>query len=98
MKFYCSLFLLLFSRLSGQPALSAIPLAGTDAKVFEKIEIGITLPSALQSRIDSFINKKANNQHNPYNPDKIKITGQFISPSGRTYFRNAFYFQDYAAD
>lgn len=60
---------------------------------YNKMEIGIKIPNALQTQIDDFL---AGNQNglNPYDPDVFRIECDFIV-NGATYKRNGFCYKDF---
>src|ERR1044071_1287759 len=62
---------------------------------FEKLELGLQLPAALEQQVNSFV--QTGNGINPFDPDQISVEAHFIK-SNLDYTVYGFYFQDYMRD
>lgn len=60
---------------------------------YEKLELGVSLPAAIQNQVARFIRDKKG--LNPYNPEDIDLRADFISPSGKRRTVFGFFYEDY---
>lgn len=58
--------------------------------LYDKFELGVKLPSAIQSQINDFLNGQTG--LNPYDPDQVKVECVF---NGGAHTRYGFYYRDY---
>jgi hypothetical protein len=78
-----------------QQIISFYPSGWTDVKRYEKLEIGITLPTQIDQQIEDFLNGNAG--INPYDFNQIIIDANFTI-NERTYHREGFYYRDIHID
>jgi len=89
------IFALPFS-LCGQVELSPKLLTDEGTEIYDKVEIGLNLSTALSVQIKNFYDgTDRGGTINPYDHKDISIWAQFISPSGDTIKRNGFFYMEY---
>jgi hypothetical protein len=71
----------------------AVQINNSTIPEFEKLELTITLPHAVQAQIENFANN--NGGLNPFDPDQVSIEATFTSPSGHAVVVYGFYFRDF---
>jgi hypothetical protein len=86
------------------PNLSVVNITTGNGKKHEKFEIGITLPTAVSSRINDFLDHVPNGNFtspstvlNPYDPDQVKVRAIFTAPNAQVFVRYGFYYRDVTA-
>ncbi|MBN8695974.1 MAG: T9SS type A sorting domain-containing protein [Bacteroidetes bacterium] len=63
--------------------LSPITTPTTQVGKYEKLELGLDLPTSIDNLVSDYFNSGANSTNvNPFNPEDIDIIATFISPSG----------------
>ncbi|MFT7344058.1 MAG: hypothetical protein ACI9XP_000638 [Lentimonas sp.] len=67
------------------------------AGINQTMEIGINVSTTIQTEIKQFLDKKKSGI-NPYAGEDINIQAIFTSPSGKTYKRFGFYYQNFRVD
>lgn len=77
------------------PILSATNLTSSP-KLYEKFEIGVALPTDIQTKVNSFLSTFSSTDINPYDPDQIQIKTTFTDPSNNLFIRYGFYYRDVA--
>jgi len=64
---------------------------------YKKIEIGISLPTLYDQKIEDFLNgQNTASSINPYDPDQFKVKATFHRPDGTTVERFGFYYRDFS--
>ena len=64
---------------------------------WSRVEVGINLPSYLESAIENFVRKKGKDRLNPFLEWEIKVEATFLSPTGKKIIVDAFYFESFDA-
>jgi hypothetical protein len=64
---------------------------------YERLELGVSLPDAIQDQIDNFLLNKAGPKINPYDKDQIRVECEFSQSNllNVQYRRSGFYYRDY---
>jgi hypothetical protein len=64
---------------------------------WKKIEIGISLPTLYDQKIEDFLNgQNTATSINPYDPDQFKVKATFHRPDGTSVERFGFYYRDFS--
>jgi len=87
-----------FHAYIGKPSFSIYDMTGNwNPKKWERFEIGVSLPPAIDQRVENFLNAvNLPDVLNPYDPAQVMLKATFYKPFGGQIVRYGFYYRDIA--